>query len=168
MPSLPQKKVKKTYTLSCQWLIKKAGGVRWRGRPIPRNVQQPLLHWKPNPGPSMSTAWSCWPEPRPPGNHEARVPPMLGLWDRTMSFSPCPRTAQLLWSYHLLREAFVLSLRITAPSLPHKCIDIYIYISIFAHIHVYVCAYIYIYICIYKFGPGVYSGSQPLSANKIK
>ena len=32
--------------------------------------------------------------------------------------------------------------------------------------HTYAYIYIFIYICMYKFGPGVDSGSQPLSANK--
>ena len=31
-----------------------------------------------------------------------------------------------------------------------------------------VCVYIHKYICIHKFGPGVDSGSRPLSANKKK
>ena len=34
--------------------------------------------------------------------------------------------------------------------------------------YVRVCVHIYICICIYKFGPGVDSGYQPLSENKIK
>ena len=60
----------------------------------------------------------------------------------------------------------VLSLRITSPSLPKSYIDMYkyIYVSECAC----VCVYIYKYICIHKFGPGVDSGNQPLSANKRK
>ena len=58
----------------------------------------------------------------------------------------------------------VLSLRITAPSLPHKYIDIYLYI--FKCISAY--TYVYFYICIFKLGLGVDSGSQPLSAKKKK
>ena len=64
----------------------------------------------------------------------------------------------------------VLSLRITAPSLAHKYMDIYIYtfICISMYAFVCVCVCVCVSICIYKFGPGVDSGYQPLSENKIK
>ena len=64
----------------------------------------------------------------------------------------------------------VLSLRITAPSLAHKYMDIYIYtfICISMYAFVCVCVCVCVSICIYKFGPGVDSGNQPLSANKRK
>ena len=141
---------------------KKTRGVHWRGMVIPRNVQRPLLNSKPNPGPGKSPAWSCWPEPWPRGNHEARAAPMLDPQNRKMSFLPCPRTAQPLWSCHLMWEVMVLRLRIASPSLRHEHIDRYIYMCMYKY--AYVC--VYIYICMYKFGPGVDSGSQPLSANK--
>jgi len=62
----------------------------------------------------------------------------------------------------------VLSLRITAPSLAHKYIDIYIYTFICISMYAFVCVCVCVSICIYKFGPGVDSGNQPLSANKRK
>ena len=114
----------------------------------------------------MSRAWSCCPEPRPHGNHEARAPTHVRPTEqkRGVSFHVL---GQLSRSAHVTfceRSWFWAPALPLPPSLPHKYIDIYLYI--FKCISTY--TYVYIYICIFKFGLGVDSGSQPLSAKKKK
>ena len=58
----------------------------------------------------------------------------------------------------------VLRLRITAPSLPHKYIDIDIDLNVLVCLRMRV----YTYTCIFTFGPGVDSSTQPLSAKEKK
>ena len=64
----------------------------------------------------------------------------------------------------------VLRLRITAPSIPQKYIDVEIYIYIYIYLNALVCLRmrVYTYICIFTFRLGVDSGTQPLSAKKKK
>ena len=62
----------------------------------------------------------------------------------------------------------VLRLRITAPSIPQKYIDVEIYIYIYLNALVCLRMRVYTYICIFTFRLGVDSGTQPVSAKKKK